>query len=96
MSKKYYFNFLYCHIKKTRVIELQSIDISWNHLYINLWNLALGLVIKSNYNINFILSNIKALALIYYITNYVIKKNYSKNQYVLDAVFIWNTYNKVI
>lgn len=36
------------------------------------------LLTKLNYNINFIFSNIKILAFIYYIINYIIKKNNSQ------------------
>lgn len=67
-----------------------------NNLCGNLWNLALILLMISNYNLNFILSNIKTLPLVRYITNYSTKQDYSQYQRMIDAVFIQNAYNKVM
>ena len=53
-------------------------------------------LIQFNYNINFILSNFKALALIYYIRNDTIKQDYSQHQYVIGAVFVQNFYDKAM
>lgn len=66
-------------IDKTRVTGLRSIEILQNHLWINPWNPALTSLIKSNYSINFISSNVKVLALVCCITNYATKRDC--NQY---------------
>ena len=47
-----------------------------DNLWLNSWSPAIASLIQSNHDINFIISNIKTLALIYYIRNYVIKSNY--------------------
>lgn len=54
----------------------------------NPWNPAIVLCIWLNHNINFILLNIKALILIYYITNYVIKANYNQYQRVIVVAIV--------
>lgn len=76
-STKWWFNFLHSCIDKTRVTKLGSINISQNDPWVNLWNLALASIIKSNCNINFILSNIKILAFVCYIKNYATKRDCS-------------------
>lgn len=58
----------------------------------NSWSLAIASLIQSNYNINFIPSNIKALTYIYYITNYAIKSNYSKYQKVMAVAILRKTF----
>ncbi len=73
VSGKCRFDFLRPCIDKTRVTGLGSIEISRNHPWINLWNPVLASLIRSNHDINFILSNVKALALVPYITNYTTK-----------------------
>ncbi len=88
VSGKYWFDFLYSCIDKTRVTGLGSIKISQNHPWINPWNLAFASLIRSNHDINFILSNVKTLALVCYITNYAIKGDCSQYQHVIDVVFI--------
>ena len=70
------------------ITELGSIEISGNHPWVNLWNLALASLIKSNHNMNSTPSNIKALALICYITNYITKSKCGQYQHIINDVFI--------
>ncbi len=83
-------------IDKTRVTELGSIKISRNHLWINPWNPALASLIRSNHDINFIPSNVKALALVRYITNYATQGDCSQYQCVMGASFVRNTHDKAM
>lgn len=70
------------------ITKLGSIKVSQKYLWIYLWNPALTLLIQSNYNIDFIDFNIKALTFVCYITNYAIKDNYSQYSYVIGAAFV--------
>lgn len=88
MIRKYQFDFFCFFIEKTKVTGLDSIDISWNNLSINPWNPALILLIRFNHDLNFILSNIKALALVYYIRNYITQINCSQYQLVMGTTFV--------
>ncbi len=75
---------------------LAELEINWNfiiwlkqdNVWVNPWNTAIVSLIPSNYNVNFILSSIKALVLIYYITNYTTKDNCSECQKVMTAVIV--------
>lgn len=73
-SRKCWFDFFHLHINKIQVIELTSIDLSRNHPWVNPWDLTLASITGSNHSIHFILSNVKALALVCYIINYAKKK----------------------
>ncbi len=96
VSGKCRFDFLRPCIDKTRVTGLGSIEILQNHPWINPWNSALASLIRSSHDINFIPSNIKALALVCYITNYTIKGNCSQYQRVMGTTFVRNTHDKAI
>lgn len=54
----------------------------------NLWSSTVAFLIWSNYDIKFILSNVKTLALIYYITSYTTKRDYSQYQRIMAATII--------
>ncbi len=88
ISGKCRFDFPRPCIEETRVTELSSIEISRNNPWINPWNPALTSLIKSNHDINFIPSNVKALALARYITNYATKGGCSQYQRVMGAAFV--------
>lgn len=63
----------------------------------NFWNPAIAFLIQSNLNINFILSSIKVLVLIHYITNYAIKTACSQYQRVIVAEIarkVFDNHNK--
>lgn len=62
-----------------------------NNIQINIWNPAIALLLRFNYNIAF--AN-NTFILIYYITNYATKKNTSKYQRIMDAIFVKNAYNQ--
>lgn len=59
----------------------------------NTYSPASTFLIWSNYNINFILSSIKLLALIYYITNYTTKDNCSWYQRVIATTIVSKVFN---
>lgn len=88
IKKKSQFNFFCPYIEKTRITKLGSIEISGNNPQMNSWNPALTLLVKSNYDINSIFFNVKALAVACYITNYATKRDYSQYQQVISAAFI--------
>lgn len=94
--RKYWLNFSYSYIKETKVIDLGSIKVSQNNSCVNSWYPNLTSLTRSNHDINFILYNIKTLDLIYYITNYFTKGDYSYYQLMIDVTFIRNVYNKII
>ena len=54
----------------------------------NPWNLAIASLIRSNHDINFIPSSIKALAFIHYITNYAIKSDCNQYQRVIAVAIV--------
>ncbi len=96
ISGKCRFDFPRPCIDKTRVTGLGSIKISRNHPWINLWNPALASLIRLNHDINFIPSNVKALALVCYITNYATKGDCSQYQRVMGAAFVQNAHDKAM
>lgn len=65
-----------------------TIDVKRNNVWINPWCPALVSLIRSNYDINFIPSNVKALVLVRYITNYITKSDCSQYQRIMEAVFV--------
>lgn len=94
--KKCKFGFPCLCITETKVRDLGSIEISQNNPYVNSWNPILTSLIRSNPDINFIPSNIKALTFIRYIINYTIKADCSQCQCVIDTTFVQNTHNKTM
>lgn len=71
------------HIDHNRTIQLRR-----DNLWVNSWNPVIASLIRSNHNINFIPSSIKALALIHYITNYATKGDCSQHQRVMAAAMV--------
>ena len=65
-----------------------TIGLKWDNVWVNPWNLAIASLIRSNHDINFIPSSIKALALIYYITNYATKGDCSQYQRVMVVAIV--------
>ena len=65
-----------------------TIDLERINVWINPWYPALASLTRSNHDINFIPSNIKASALVNYITNYAIKGNCSQYQQIMEAAFV--------
>ena len=59
----------------------------------NPWNPTITFLIQSNYDINFILSSIKALALIPYIINYTTKSNCGQYQRVMVTAILRKAFN---
>ncbi len=96
VSGKCQFDFPRPCINKSKMTALSSIEILQNHLWINPWNSALTSLIRSNHDINYFLSNVKALALVCYITNYATKGDYSQYQRMMSTTFIQNAHNKAM
>ncbi len=65
-----------------------TIRLKRDNIWVNPWNPAIASLIQSNHDINFILSSIKALALIYYIKNYATKDDCSHYQRVIIAAIM--------
>ncbi len=65
------------------VIKLKRIN-SW----VNPWNLVLSSLIRLNYDINFLPTKMKALAIIHYITNYATKGDCSQYQRIMSAAIV--------
>ncbi len=88
------FNFPRSQIAQITVSDQGTIDIKRNNVCINPWCPALASLIRSNHDIKFIPSNVKALALICYITNYATKGDCSQYQRVLGAAFVRKAYEE--
>ena len=73
-----------------KIIELKR-----NNSWVYPWNLALSFFIWSNHNINFLPTKMKALAIIYYITNYATKDNCSQYQYIMFTAIIQKAYEDI-
>lgn len=61
---------------------------------VNPFNPALMSITRSNHNVNCIPSNVKALALVGYITNYATKGDCSQYQRVMGAAFVQKSWEK--
>ncbi len=66
----------------------RTIRLKRDNIWVNPWNPAIASLIQSNHDINFIPSSIKALAFIYYITNYATKSDCSQYQRVMTAAIV--------
>ena len=82
-AKKCRFNFLRPIVGQTCVLDSGIIEICRNNAWVNAWNPALASLIRSNHDITFISSAIKALALVRYITNYATKGDCDQYQRTL-------------
>lgn len=65
-----------------------TIRLRRDNIWVNPWNPAIALLIRSNHDINFIPSSIKALALIHYIIKYATKGDCSQYQRVMAAAIV--------
>lgn len=54
----------------------------------NPWFPVIVSLIRSNHDINFILSSVKAFTLFYYITNYTIKRDYNQYQRIIAIAIV--------
>lgn len=69
MSGQYRFNFPRPQLAQTTMSNQGTINVERNNVWINLWCSAFASLTRSNHDINFILSNVKALALVYKLCN---------------------------
>lgn len=72
----------------------EVIHLKQNHAWINPFNWALAVFIKSNHNIFWIPTVTKSLCLIYYITNYAAKDNLITQQILIKAVLVQEALEK--
>ncbi len=68
------------------------IELKRNNSWVNPWNPVLSSLIRSNHDINFLPTKMKALVIIHYITNYATKGNCSQYQHIMSAVIVWKVY----
>ncbi len=90
-----WFNFLQLIIPNSNIDNTRYVFLQKNNVWINLWNPVLAFILKSNQNITFVASSSNALALIYYITNYVIKSNCSQYQWIMHTVFVKKAHDNI-
>ena len=87
-SKVCRFDFLRPKVLASHIDHNRLIQINQDNVWVNLYFLAIISLIWSNHNINFILSSVKVLTLVYYITNYATKEDYSQYQTIIAATII--------
>ena len=74
------------HVDEHGVIQLQR-----NNQWVTPWNPSLSSVLRSNHDISFIPTLSKALAAVYYMTNYATKYDVSQYQLILTASMVKRT-----
>ncbi len=89
-----HFHFPQPLVEEIHVDKYNNIHFKQNNVWVNHWNLAIALLLRSNHNITFIASANNTLALIYYITNYTTKGDISQYQRIMGAAFVKNTYDE--
>ncbi len=85
---QYRFDFPCPMNEQTRITLQDIIEVFKNNIWINPWCLAIVSLIWSNHNINFIPSNVKALAFVWYITNYTTKSDCNQYYCVMETAFV--------
>jgi hypothetical protein len=71
------------HIDGHGVVHLER-----NHQWINPWNPTLASLLRSNHDISFIPTGTRALAAVYYMTNYATKYDVSQYQVIMTAAIV--------
>lgn len=71
------------HVDCHGVVHLER-----NHQWVNPWNPVLASVLRSNHNISFIPTAARALAAVYYMTNYATKYDVSQYQLIMTAAIV--------
>jgi hypothetical protein len=71
------------HVDRHGVVQLER-----NNEWVTPWNTTLCSLLRSNHDISFIPTITKALAAVYYITNYATKYDVSKYQLILTAAIV--------
>lgn len=75
-------------VNASKVDEHGIIHLLRNHAWVTLWNPSITSCIRSNYDISWIPTISKSLALLYYITNYATKDDVSPWQMVAKAALL--------
>jgi hypothetical protein len=78
----------------SEVDELGVIHLARNNGWVNPWNPAIASCIRSNQDISWIPTVVKALCLIYYITNYATKDDVSPYQMLVKAALLKQSIEK--
>jgi hypothetical protein len=81
-------------LSTSMVDELGVIHLARNHCWVNPWNTAIASCIRSNHDISWIPTVVKALCLIYYITNYATKDDVSPYQMLVKAALLKRSIEK--
>ena len=68
------------------------IQLKQDNVWVNPWSLAIASLIWSNHDISFISSSVKPLVLVYYITNYAMKRDYSQYQRIIAIAIVRKTF----
>jgi hypothetical protein len=71
------------HVNGHGVVHLER-----NHQWINPWNPVLASLLRSNHDISFIPTAARALAAVYYMTNYATKYDVSQYQLIMTAAIV--------
>lgn len=94
-SKQCQFDFPQPQIVQIVVTKQRTINIYQNNVWVYPWCPGLAVLTRFNHDINFIPSNVKALVLVYYTTNYATKDNCSQYQCIIGTTFIWKVYEEI-
>jgi hypothetical protein len=75
-------------VPHSKVDEFGVIHLARNHGWVNPWNPAIATCIRSNHDISWIPTMLKALCVTYYITNYATKDDVSPYQMLVKAALL--------
>ncbi|KAH7305355.1 hypothetical protein BKA65DRAFT_415803 [Rhexocercosporidium sp. MPI-PUGE-AT-0058] len=81
-------------VPNSEVDEFGVIHLARNHGWVNPWNPAIASCVRSNQDISWIPTVVKALCLIYYITNYATKDDVSPYQMLVKAALLKQSIEK--
>jgi hypothetical protein len=81
-------------VPDSEVDEFGVIHLARNHGWVNPWNPAIASCVRSNQDISWIPTVVKALCLIYYVTNYATKDDVSPYQMLLKAALLKQSIEK--
>ena len=75
-------------IPDSKVDDFGVVHLARNHGWVNPWNPAIATCIRSNHDISWIPTMLKALCVTYYITNYATKDDVSPHQILVKAALL--------
>ncbi len=89
------FNFFKTLKIHNEVDEHEIIHLKRNHVYVNAFNLIIISCFRFNHDIQWISINVKALSLLYYITNYVTKNDVFSSHIFMKTRLIKQKFNQI-